>query len=130
MDKKMIECLFCKIFVQTNESKENLIKKIGDLTQGTIEQWSVKCDLYVIGICKNDEFNREKYQEDDIDGFLFSKFLLEIEPIAALPNKTAYISSIGKLLEGLWRDGYGAVAACDFEDMLPNQGGYRMKNSV
>ena len=119
--------LFCKIFVNTNLAHGELIAKTASLTHGVIEQWTIVCNLYEISVVENDEYDEIKYQDKD-EGFLFSKFFLEIEPIATLTNKTTYISDISKLLEGLWQEGYSAVAACDFEDLLPNKGGYRIKN--
>jgi len=36
-----------------------------------------------------------------------------------------YVAFVAQLLEGIWNLGCKAVAACDFEDLLPRRGGYR-----
>ncbi|GMK47068.1 hypothetical protein PghCCS26_41980 [Paenibacillus glycanilyticus] len=75
----------------------------------------------LIGIAKNDEYDPVRLL-DPADGFLFSRFKLEINPNTNEFN--VYLSQISKLLEGLWASGYRAVASCDFEHLLHRNGGY------
>ncbi|MNH38473.1 hypothetical protein D3C79_995090 [compost metagenome] len=75
---------------------------------------------------RNDDFNDIRRKEI-LDGFLFSRYLVEMEPNENVDGE-AYIAMISILLEGLWSAGYKAVAACDFEDRLPNKGGYNLGN--
>lgn len=76
-----------------------------------------------IGIKKNDDFN-ESLRFEKQDGFLYSRYYIEIEPIGDIKQEQ-YILSVSMLLENLWALGYEAVAACDFENELPRKGGYR-----
>ncbi len=113
--------LFCKIFVDVNLKKESLVKLVAEMLQGITDQWCIQTETCLIGIAENDEFDAVKGL-DELDGFLFSRFYFEIE--ANTDDINSYISQIGVLLEGLWKAGYKAVASCDFEELLPNKGGY------
>lgn len=41
-------------------------------------------------------------------------------------HRNEYVNNVSGLLESLWKEGWKAVAACDFESELPRNGGYGM----
>ncbi|MFD5730487.1 hypothetical protein ACFWMT_30845 [Streptomyces sp. NPDC058368] len=47
--------------------------------------------------------------------------VLECEATSGAPAEV--VKAVTSLLEALWREGFKAVAACDFEDELPARGG-------
>ncbi|MFB7397633.1 hypothetical protein [Streptomyces sp. NPDC056191] len=53
--------------------------------------------------------------------FLQWPTVLECESLSGAPAKV--VQAVTAVLEGLWRDGFKAVAACGFEDELPARGG-------
>ncbi|MFD5309013.1 hypothetical protein ACGV4K_08165 [Streptomyces sp. WAC8370] len=53
--------------------------------------------------------------------FLQWPTVLECEAPAGTPDEV--VQAVTAVLEALWRDGFKAVAACDFEDELPARGG-------
>ncbi|MFI2415798.1 hypothetical protein [Streptomyces sp. NPDC018947] len=53
--------------------------------------------------------------------FLQWPTVLECETRAGAPNEV--VQAVTSVLEALWRAGFKAVAACDFEDELPAHGG-------
>ena len=57
----------------------------------------ITCNICEISVVKNDEYDEVK-SEDKIDGFLFSKFYCEIEPIESLHGTSLYIAQIGYIL--------------------------------
>ncbi|WP_379346705.1 hypothetical protein [Paenibacillus sp. GCM10027629] len=75
-----------------------------------------------LSLVKNDDF--DAIQRLDFPyGFLHSRYYLEVEPNGYFEFQR-YIMSISLLLESLWASGLNAVAACNFEELLPRKGGY------
>ncbi|MER6327698.1 hypothetical protein [Streptomyces coelicoflavus] len=54
--------------------------------------------------------------------FLEWPTVLECEAVAGAPAEEV-VQAVTAVLEALWRGGFKAVAACDFEDELPARGG-------
>ncbi|MDG5857033.1 1,4-dihydroxy-6-naphthoate synthase [Clostridium beijerinckii] len=117
------ENLFCKVFIDTNEERLSLLNSIKDVVLGITERWTITSNSMELELRKNDDFN-ESLRFEKRDGFLYSRYYIEIEPIGDIKQEQ-YISSVSMLLENLWTLGYKAVAACDFENELPRKGGYR-----
>lgn len=118
---------FCKIFLDTNFNRSYVLESIKQVIGGELGKFSslvtAHCKLEVL---RNDDFHEHKRNESP-DGFLFSRFLIEIEPNEDV-NQEIYVRTLSHLLQGLWEEGYKAIASCDFEDMLPNKGGYVTDN--
>ncbi len=77
-----------------------------------------------LAIQSNDEFDKIKSREFP-DGFLFFSHFIEVESSELLSY--IIISLIADLMTKLWKMDIPAVCACDFEDKLPNSGGYNSK---
>jgi hypothetical protein len=116
------ENLFCKIFTDTDVSDKAVLDKVSLIATGEVDQWTVITKWGVIDIVDNDDFDEMRRKENP-DGFLFYRYCIELEPNESVTSQD-YIGRVGKLLEGLWEEGWKAVAACDFEDELPRKGGY------
>ncbi|WP_027085179.1 hypothetical protein [Cohnella panacarvi] len=114
--------LFCKVFIDTDFGREEVVSFVSESIDGTIERWSVSNKYCNLDLLRNDDFNEAKRAQGP-DGFLFSRYYLEIEPNEETES-SAYIKCISELLTKLWNNGFKAVAACDFEDVLPRKGGY------
>lgn len=121
--------LFCKIYLDTDFDRALILPNIREVIGGELEQYSSlaneNCNLYVL---RNDDFHEHRRNELP-DGFLFSRYLIELEPNEDVGAET-YITTISRLLEGLWSRGYNAVASCDFEELLPKKGGYNPDNKL
>ena len=77
----------------------------------------------LVDVLKNDDADSSKITHSD--GFLHYPYLVETEPKEGF-NRNTYVSGISRLLESLWVANFKAVAACDFEDELPRNGGYNL----
>ncbi|WP_379151051.1 1,4-dihydroxy-6-naphthoate synthase [Paenibacillus sp. sgz5001063] len=117
---------FCKIFLDTDFDRTAVLASVRENIGGVLEQSSITNDICNLDLLRNDDFHEHKRNESP-DGFLFSRYLIEIEPNEDVGTET-YIATLSRLLEGLWRMGYKAVASCDFEELLPNMGGYNPDN--
>lgn len=105
-----MNALIAKIFVNVN-SKDELIKMI-----------SINDDIDII---KNPDYNEEKSKIFP-DGFLYFPFLIELYSDKTLEEDN--ILNIKSILEKLWNNNYSAVVACDFEEKLPESGGFKSTN--
>ncbi|MHA6530792.1 1,4-dihydroxy-6-naphthoate synthase [Paenibacillus sp. BAC0078] len=117
---------YCKIFLDTDFDRNIVLASIKENIGGVLEQSNITNDICNFDVLRNDDFHEHRRNESS-DGFLFSRYLIEIEPNEDVGTET-YITSVSLLIEGLWRVGYKAVASCDFEEMLPNKGGYNSDN--
>ena len=116
--------LYCKLYVDTDLEIEQLKDKITSIVSGEKQLFRTIVTTYgEIDVNKNEDFDDEK-RELVPDGFIYSKYYLDIEPKEDIGQQD-YISSIGDLLKSLWGSGLKSVAACDFEEELPQKGGYR-----
>lgn len=109
-------------------SRESLAGVVSAITQGAKSdgglitwRWG-EIDVYENPI----RGEGQAWQEDD--GFLYYKFRVDIEPIVPLSDPDAYKADVSALLEGLWKRGFEAVVACDFEGELPDAGGRRFRS--
>jgi hypothetical protein len=115
--------LFCKLYLDSDYNRDEILMDIKEIIGGEIGRFSSlandNCNLDVL---RNDDFQENRRNEHP-DGFLFSRYLIELEPNENVSAET-YITTVSRLLEGLWNRGYKAVASCDFEELLPNKGGF------
>ncbi len=115
--------LACVIYADAEEPK---------LTEIVQQLWPANSfPLYVynneIEILKNLDFDVVRRQQFP-DGFLHFRLRVEIFPDESknisLENQLTMISA---LLNHLWSQNIPAVAACDYEDQLPENGGYKSR---
>ncbi|GGI17865.1 1,4-dihydroxy-6-naphthoate synthase [Gottfriedia solisilvae] len=118
-----MEDLYCKIFINTNLSIDILTENISNFLSLEYDKYfSIKGDLFTIDVRKNKEFEEEN-SKTLIDGFLYYRYFLDMD-LSDYYRKEEYKLIVGKLMEFLWGEGYLVVASCDFENELPNRGGY------
>jgi len=106
---------YCKIFVNTDITRNDLIRKVAGFVAGQSEMSIITSPMLEIYVDVNDEYDKNKSDEED--GFLYFPFYLDVEPAADI-NDDAYVGAVGRLLDRLRAEGFRAVAACDFEDEL------------
>lgn len=80
-------------------------------------------DFFALSIIKNQDFDKVD-QCSFPDGFLYFKFIIEVGFRGENLN-VSYINFLSKLLNWLWVKGVSAVASCDYENQLLNNGGYK-----
>jgi hypothetical protein len=113
--------VYCNLFVDANLDVEDLAFKLSKIFVASADKLgNIKTDLGEISITKNDDYNDE-LKKDKEEGFLYYRFLLEVEPYVRLGEGNA-IQFVSKILKYLWSEDYPATAACAYEDALPNKG--------
>lgn len=114
--------LYCKIYVDADITLEELINGIALLLSGVVNGQSIFTKIGVLDARKNEEFNEQSRRKFP-DGFVYFRYYIDIDSVNG--NEKEYINMIGSMLVYLWSQGWPAVAACDYEDKLPNNGGYK-----
>jgi hypothetical protein len=112
---------YCKLFIDVPYSKAKLIEEISRIVKGSISRNRIDADWGEIDV-EDNEFFDEHEKPQGSDAFLCFKYYLDIDVKEGV-ELAAYMSAIGELLKSCWDSGLRAVAACDFEDQLPKQGG-------
>jgi hypothetical protein len=103
--------LFCQIYINYERSEKEIIFFLSELMTEDV----------VIDLRKNDEY------QPNSDDFLFFKYILEIDFLTETVN---YVQIVGDILLFLWSKQIAAVASCDYENKLPESGGYFGELSV
>ncbi|MEU0237360.1 hypothetical protein ABZ234_06675 [Nocardiopsis sp. NPDC006198] len=114
------ETLYCKIFVAKADrnSVKNVVSSVFNVS---FDRNITKTPDPLVEVLRNeDSAGNGSFSED----FLYWPVLveLELEDHSLLPLLTDQVS---RLLSSLWKASLPAVAACDFEDQLPWNGGIR-----
>jgi hypothetical protein len=118
---------YCEIYVFFTSEKEELIRLLKDIVKGKSDRNVIRTEIMEIYVDKNDSFDYELAKDVD-KGFIYYHFILEIDLLS--PNLTIVVESVADLLKQLWLKDIPAVAACDFEELLPNFDGKKNRNFI
>lgn len=106
----------CKIFVDADVSASELI---GLVAQFMFADAAPPCEADII---QNDDYDSNRRKQFP-GGFVYFRYVIDVYcDDAPLPDR---VDLIARVLEQLWDWGYAAVAACAYEDQLPQGGGYK-----
>ena len=109
--------LYCKLFIDFNGSRNELVDKLTQIVNGNRKRIrSIESPIGEIDVNNNEDYNEERSFIED-DGFLYSKYYLDIEPFDDI-KQSEYISWMKKLVKNLIELNYNVVVASDFEDEL------------
>ncbi|ECJ9747329.1 hypothetical protein FQR52_12370 [Listeria monocytogenes] len=121
-----MEDLYCKMFINSLMSREELSKEIGDFSEIIPNKFlSVENDYFTIDIQKNKEFDERK-AKDFPDGFLYFPYFLDIDSTEST-KREEYIKTVANLMLYLWDRKCQLVVSSDFEEDLPHKGGYNQR---
>jgi hypothetical protein len=125
--KKMNTCdnLYCQIFLNTAMSKLDIIKGLEKLLNRQSIQNVITLENVEIEVRTNEKFDRHLCKQFP-NGFLYFPYYIEVDP---LPEQTQenQINLVSKILEYCWSSKFEVVASCDYEEQLPNCGGYKQQ---
>ena len=120
--------MFCRIYVGGTKTKESIILDfVSDILETPVSNaWHIENKEFSLSVDRNDEYNFDK-SKGFPDGFLYFQFSLSIDFIENI-DILRVVGVINKVLEYLWANNYPAVAACDYEELLTEKGGYMSTN--
>lgn len=119
--------MFCRIYVYSTKIEgEELLDEIREfMNVKLVDGKYIEKESFSLEVRRNDEFDSKKSIAFP-DGFLYFPLNIEIDFADEYLPKAA--SAIGNLLKFLWVRNYPAVASCQFEELLPENGGYKNTN--
>ena len=120
--------MFCRIYITRKPIlRQELLISISNLYRSElVRNLYIERDGFSLDVTKNDEYDENKSKIFP-DGFLYFPFSIEIDFSDEISEESA-AKDVGELLEFLWKNNYTAIASCDFEEILPESGGYRSRN--
>lgn len=111
----MIQAPDCKLFVDAEISASELIS----LLTRVLAALPVHCEMEVL---RNEDYDSKRRLLFP-DGFIYFRYVIDLY----MPDESEHSRAelVSALLEYLWESGFAAVAACSFEALLPEHGGYK-----
>lgn len=111
---------YCKLYLNLPVNYEKLIEQIVNQFNGKVlSKNSIDFNGVEVDIEKNENRDDDKSKEFP-DGFLHFNYYLDIDS-SSLDSIKLFVS---QLLSFLWDNNIPSIAACDYEDDLPELGGY------
>jgi hypothetical protein len=111
------ENLYCKVFVDGDMPRHDLVALVAECLSGSIQGRTVVASAMEVDINDNDDFV-PRWRRTPPDDFVYFRFFLDVEP-GQSALRAPYVAQVGTLLKCLRGRGLKAVAACDFEQELP-----------
>lgn len=108
---------YCKVFLDSHLPYELVLDGISGLTRGEERAAVGGAEILDTQLRQNEDYDERKRGGTE-DGFLYSRYYLDIEPSAGVAEQE-YVDAIRWLLIEARAAGMRAVAACDFEDLIP-----------
>ncbi len=109
----------CKVYVDASASETELIRLTTPLLFDSKDRVTLDVD-----VLPNEDYDSNRRRLFP-DGFIYFRYTLDLYmPDTPVTRKAKIVT---RLLEGLWEGGYPAVAACAFEERLPERGGYKSR---
>jgi hypothetical protein len=108
--------LYCKIYVDTDQDRTWLLQQVAEQCLGVVAGRTVSAPELVVDISRNEDYDPVRAQSSE--GFVHFPYYLDVEPVDGI-ERTSYIDAVRNLLLGFSQSHIRAVAACDFENELP-----------
>ncbi len=121
----MSDFFFCRIFISSDVTTDELLQELALIFGASQSGFSfIETELFSISVERN-KIHDSKREKEFPDGFLYFPIAIGID----FDNdgcKELAIETVAKILVYLWyTKAVAAVAACDYEEQLPLNGGYR-----
>ncbi len=114
----------CKIFINAEVSHTELISLTAPALFVPQDHLSLQVE-----VVENEDYDSNRCRQFP-DGFIYFRYLLDLyvgdggTSATLIERKAAVVS---RLITQLWAWGFPAVAACAYEDRLPEGGGYKSR---
>jgi hypothetical protein len=119
----MDEELYCKIYVDSDLDREKLVDFVAEAIGGPARGHTVESRTAEVDVKRNEDY-LESADRGNPDNFVHYRYYFDVVP-GGDGDRGEFIRAIGDLLTALWSAGNRAVGAADFEEELPDRGGYQ-----
>lgn len=109
----------CKVYVDADVADSELVSLTAPLLFMPDDHVSLEVD-----VLKNEDYDSNRRRQFP-DGFIYFRYTLDLYMSDAPLTRKAVI--VTRLMKRLWGWGFPAVAACAFEERLPQRGGYKSR---
>src|SRR5262249_29775784 len=109
--------LFCRIYVQADMPHDEFAALVARCSGGARPPHTARSPGPGTSRGGHDVYDGQRRPGGEDSGLYF-RYTLEIDPAGAV-EPGAYVAAVSRLLSGLWDAGLDAVAACEFEELLP-----------
>ena len=121
-----------KLYIDFRKERSETALFLASLLRGSIDSKNSRIlysSLLEYGVMDNPVFDSEKAKEFD-GGFFHYKYYCEIDPIIDITdeNLKKIKQELSELLLAIWMENIPAIISADFEDELPERGGYLSPN--
>jgi hypothetical protein len=117
MDADGLRSPDCKVFVDADVPDTQLISMTAPALFAPDDDL-----LLEVEVLSNEDYDSNRRRQFP-DGFIYFRYTLDLYMDEATVKRKAAI--VTRLMDTLWDSGFPAVAACAFEDRLPERGGYK-----
>jgi hypothetical protein len=121
--------MFCRIYVTCkNINQKSLLIDVCNLLHAELANDAyIEKNGFSIDVRRNQDYD-EKKGKYFRDGFLYFPFCIKIDILDGI-SKIEAAQEVSIILKFLWEKNHTAIASCDFEELLPESGGYKRKSS-
>ncbi len=116
-----LEVLDAWVFVDSLNGQSDLVEVVAEVLDGDTDMNTARAARTEVLFANNGDADADRAAEWP-DGFLYFPSVLEVYAAAHAPRyERAGVTA--RLLSALWSRGMAAVAACEYEDLLPAAAG-------
>jgi hypothetical protein len=112
--------LYCRIYVDGDVRVEELSHLLADTLAGSVEGDEIAVGQTLLEAHASEGYDPDRRHEP-LSGFLYFPYCVDLTALAG-QDRVTHISITRRALEVLWARGLTAVASCDYEQALPNEG--------
>ncbi len=112
---------YCKFYVDTTMVKSEFEDLLVDALGGEVRNFDIYFSDFSLHVFKNDEYYPDLLAKDPNE-FLFFPFCVELECENESVSIEAFIDAAKSVFNILKNEDMRTVAACDFEEVLPQKG--------
>lgn len=110
----------CRIYMDADASEVEVMGLVAQLFYG---DGGSGAD-YEVSVVRNEDYDSQRRRQFP-GGFIYFRYYVDLYMPELTTVEQAHL--VAGVLAGLWEMAYPAVAACSYEDRLPQHGGYRSR---
>lgn len=118
---------YSRLYVHTQDTLGEINNYVIKSIDGKMDFSTILAGNVNIHVMTNDDYDEAKVH-DLKDGFLNYRFTFEVWQSVSEPTRANFSAVLSKLLTNFWANNIPAVACYEFEEDLPENGGYLSHN--
>lgn len=112
--------LYCRIYVDGTLRADELTHLLTEELNGHLANGQIAVGGTLLDVRQSDAYDPARRHEP-LNGFIYFPLTVEVAALAG-QDRAEHIAITRRALEALWARHLTAVASCDYEHALPNEG--------